>query len=435
MSSSTVNNLHVPQEICDSIIDHLWDDLPSLSACSLVCRDWTHRSRYHFFYDIRLERRNDVTSFRRLLTTSAKHLVTLPRNLTIVFDDLIYTQPRYYYYSMPETLVHGIRLVAEMELEEILSLLPNLRSLSLDITGNTFWLSWESMSFWFKCAIAQVLQLPTLTHFDMHRFRIKPHSLAALIAHGRALEHLGIYNPHTLDYSTSAFFWSWFMDIELYRLPDPSYGAKIRCLRDLTLHLDRRDNRHPLANHIASDKSVFSLKNIRKLRLIESIELADHIGSSLEVLELQPFDLTSDKPYIDLSRSRLLHTLLVDFRSCKLMHNKPVTTGGRNIFQWLCSTLSSISVPNNLENITIIKAISRKTICHLHISWVDKDVDSQGWKSVCDTLMDKKFTMLRRLDIRICNRNIKVKRYHRMLKRTMNPLQTITGAAVVISFI
>ncbi|KAJ7090647.1 hypothetical protein C8R44DRAFT_648056, partial [Mycena epipterygia] len=38
-----------PSELYDYIIDHLHDDRRTLSACSLVCRDWYATSSYHLF--------------------------------------------------------------------------------------------------------------------------------------------------------------------------------------------------------------------------------------------------------------------------------------------------------------------------------------------------------------------------------------------------
>ncbi|KAJ7090640.1 hypothetical protein C8R44DRAFT_817793 [Mycena epipterygia] len=50
-----------PSELYDYIIDHLHDDRRTLSACSLVCRDWYATSSYHLFQNagtIRLNPKN-----------------------------------------------------------------------------------------------------------------------------------------------------------------------------------------------------------------------------------------------------------------------------------------------------------------------------------------------------------------------------------------
>jgi len=42
-------NSKLPQEMIKAFIDHLHDDQPSLKACSLVCKNWTHPARLHLF--------------------------------------------------------------------------------------------------------------------------------------------------------------------------------------------------------------------------------------------------------------------------------------------------------------------------------------------------------------------------------------------------
>ena len=44
--------MRLPQEICDLIIDHLYDDKSSLRCCSLVSRGWVYRSQAHLFYPL-----------------------------------------------------------------------------------------------------------------------------------------------------------------------------------------------------------------------------------------------------------------------------------------------------------------------------------------------------------------------------------------------
>lgn len=45
----------VPLEMWDNIIDHLWDDLPALAACTLVCHAWRPSARRHLFHTVFLE--------------------------------------------------------------------------------------------------------------------------------------------------------------------------------------------------------------------------------------------------------------------------------------------------------------------------------------------------------------------------------------------
>ena len=45
---------HLPPELDDLIIDHLYDDWRALACCALVRRSWLPRSRYHFWHELRL---------------------------------------------------------------------------------------------------------------------------------------------------------------------------------------------------------------------------------------------------------------------------------------------------------------------------------------------------------------------------------------------
>ncbi|KAJ7318098.1 hypothetical protein DFH08DRAFT_400003 [Mycena albidolilacea] len=55
----------IPQELAEEILDHLADDLPSLGACSLVCRAWVFPSRSRLFKTCYLDGHN-ARGFRDL---------------------------------------------------------------------------------------------------------------------------------------------------------------------------------------------------------------------------------------------------------------------------------------------------------------------------------------------------------------------------------
>lgn len=44
----------IPTELIERILDHLYDDVRTLKACTLVCRAWFTRSRYHLFAHVQL---------------------------------------------------------------------------------------------------------------------------------------------------------------------------------------------------------------------------------------------------------------------------------------------------------------------------------------------------------------------------------------------
>ncbi|KZT07144.1 uncharacterized protein LAESUDRAFT_713654 [Laetiporus sulphureus 93-53] len=70
----------LPPEICDHIIDYLWNDRRALAACNLVCRAWLPATRTHIFNRIRLPNKVTSARFRQLLAESpyiARHVRAL----------------------------------------------------------------------------------------------------------------------------------------------------------------------------------------------------------------------------------------------------------------------------------------------------------------------------------------------------------------------
>ena len=106
---STVNFLatlkHFSTETEENIIDHLWDDVQALRSCSLTCRAWLPRSRFHLLYAIRIYDRKQLDALydtferypqRRLLvhsvTTAPKRLKGDPGPVIEVFPLALLSQ-------------------------------------------------------------------------------------------------------------------------------------------------------------------------------------------------------------------------------------------------------------------------------------------------------------------------------------------------------
>ncbi|KAH9942580.1 hypothetical protein B0H21DRAFT_524292 [Amylocystis lapponica] len=70
----TSNAIFVPSELCDRIIDFLWDTPIALRTCSLTCKLWLPSSHYHMFRpkSIKLRYRDDWKLFETLLRGSAE---------------------------------------------------------------------------------------------------------------------------------------------------------------------------------------------------------------------------------------------------------------------------------------------------------------------------------------------------------------------------
>ncbi|OSX56838.1 hypothetical protein POSPLADRAFT_1068040 [Postia placenta MAD-698-R-SB12] len=63
----------LPIEVCERVLDHLWFDSITLKACTLVCKFWYTRSRYHLLATTDLKAREHVVRFARLVRFSAFH--------------------------------------------------------------------------------------------------------------------------------------------------------------------------------------------------------------------------------------------------------------------------------------------------------------------------------------------------------------------------
>ena len=66
----------IPQELSDTILDFLHDDVTALCSAGLVCRSWLPASRLHLFSDIELNPR--ISGHRGLLEAICAERSTIP---------------------------------------------------------------------------------------------------------------------------------------------------------------------------------------------------------------------------------------------------------------------------------------------------------------------------------------------------------------------
>ena len=71
----------LPQELIDRIIDHV-DDTTSLKACSLVCSQWSPRSRKHLFVQVEFTPQKRPGTLVRLHTPRTAGAI-LPRSISV----------------------------------------------------------------------------------------------------------------------------------------------------------------------------------------------------------------------------------------------------------------------------------------------------------------------------------------------------------------
>ena len=78
----------IPQELSDTILDFLHDDMAALCSAGLVCRSWLPASRFHLFSEIELNRQ--INGHRVLLEAICAECSTIPpyiRYLEIYGDE------------------------------------------------------------------------------------------------------------------------------------------------------------------------------------------------------------------------------------------------------------------------------------------------------------------------------------------------------------
>ncbi|KAM5534134.1 hypothetical protein V8D89_012154, partial [Ganoderma adspersum] len=105
----------LPGETVDNIFDHLYNDIPTLSASSLVCRAWVPSCRYHLFHTV--ECNSSPDSRRRI-----SHL-----------HDWLLASPNIHPYIQTLNIVgsNGYHNVYVEDVEQVLQCLPFLQNLAL----------------------------------------------------------------------------------------------------------------------------------------------------------------------------------------------------------------------------------------------------------------------------------------------------------------
>jgi hypothetical protein len=117
----------LPVELIYDIIDYLHGNSEALSACSLVSRSWLATARRHRWSKICLWQAR-IVSFMSLL-------VDIPDLSSIVTHLVLYNQrklPRDFNLKAPITSIDSDEDLDPAELERVLNVMPNLRSLKLN---------------------------------------------------------------------------------------------------------------------------------------------------------------------------------------------------------------------------------------------------------------------------------------------------------------
>ncbi|SJL03446.1 uncharacterized protein ARMOST_06801 [Armillaria ostoyae] len=250
-SGSTGEPPQLPQELLNAIIDCLSDDIPSLHACSLVCRAWTEHAQEHIFHEQHFctpkGPRGDLHKFRDLLRMSP-HLGAFVK--VIKLDDF------------PDGWKHRVHPWRHHEMEtaspEVFPLLTTLKSFSFQLMYHDVWDQVVGMSVadayksTLRTAFLTDVRLSWLT-FDLYSNFL--HLLSNLVA--------------VREINLSAITIKSFDDVTSATERDDR-----GCLRLISVHLNLNASllQH-LTQWLLSDKSCFDIGQIRRLTVLSTRKL------------------------------------------------------------------------------------------------------------------------------------------------------------------
>lgn len=183
-----------PQELTDTILNELRNDIPTLNSCPLVSRAFVPTSRAHLFSRVRL-------------TPPTKAQGNAP-NRCQRFYQIIQSSPHIVSHVKHLELVEGHRPSKWHDTDEVswlvscrplpLLLLDSLNTISLGCTANT--LIWNRVSPILKSSLRNVFVLPRLTGIRLYNVGFDGWSdLYPLFANSPSLEHLSLLNVSTWE--------------------------------------------------------------------------------------------------------------------------------------------------------------------------------------------------------------------------------------------
>lgn len=148
---------YLPQELVDTIIDHVHADHTTLAACALVSKSWLRSARYHLFASISL---------------SSLSQSRLPPNvLCAKLYGILKADPDIIPFIRSLQILDGGSsrsghwIIEEPTLPPLLKLLTDLRQLEFGALDSTNTLQIKSLPFPWQNALCTVLKLPTMTYF------------------------------------------------------------------------------------------------------------------------------------------------------------------------------------------------------------------------------------------------------------------------------
>ncbi|KAF8079110.1 hypothetical protein FPV67DRAFT_96063 [Lyophyllum atratum] len=237
----------LPQELIETIIDALRDDIGGLKACASVSRVWNHRSR------ILLLRKGVVLDMREATTSGTSSFEKETIGRFTAFLNFLSTQPAMVGHVQSFEIRRFVwRLSDERTnlLVEIMQALRHIRQLTFrDVR-------WDYISDALQKAFMATLRLPTLVSVDFHEFITSDLStLVSLLALPPNLRDIRIskfHGTHNLDGTTIA----------------SDHGKQLHPLQSLSVSmLLTQQATRLLQSLFGEDRSPYNLKGLRRLRL------------------------------------------------------------------------------------------------------------------------------------------------------------------------
>ncbi|KAI0742080.1 hypothetical protein C8Q80DRAFT_174602 [Daedaleopsis nitida] len=123
MSPYQAITLPLPAEIQDHIIDHLYDDLSSLKAGTLVCHAWLGTCHFHLFYTTLCHPGKPGRTIQDMILWSRTH-----PDVALYVRELFISGP-----ALDILSIHSMDTVPEViveDIEQLLRQIPAIRSMS-----------------------------------------------------------------------------------------------------------------------------------------------------------------------------------------------------------------------------------------------------------------------------------------------------------------
>ena len=288
---NAVNRFQVPQELVDAILDCLWDEKNSLSACSLVSKSWSPRARRLLFRTLQLlpasipqkshEEHSDfeVPDWARFISDfSAMPAVAGLVEILAIFGDALPAE------------VEDLDYMGEI-------LFGRASDGKIDPLGvNYVLLPLETL-------LSMVLPLSNLRHVLLRDLVLKPTSLLPLgpkILHSVSLERAGMLDGgdildifHVFKPETNVFF-----DVFWRPTGDSQEPTLTRTQRGLTAahwQIKGYPNIHPILRGLLDSPFVTHVTSLDVTiqepdELLALSELLQAVGSRLKSLKLNLFD-------------------------------------------------------------------------------------------------------------------------------------------------